>query len=215
LSLGLIEQSYGRFYYEKGDGENMAKHLRSCIEYYEKSKFEMVLGVVWGMLGKAYLFLGQTELALQCVQKGLDMHKAVGVSLWLGYRYTVLGEIHFELGDFENAVGYCKQAVPLCQNNNEKPEEAQALISLGRVVGLTSASGFEEARDLILKGTNMLLELEQKPRYATGCFHLGELFSNAGQREEAMEKLKQAEQMFQEMGMDYWLARTRGILARL
>jgi tetratricopeptide (TPR) repeat protein len=215
MSLGMIEQCYARFYYEKGDGKNMAKHLRSCIAYYEKIKFEMVLGVVWGMLGKAHQFLGQTESALQCVQKGLDMHKAGGASLWLGYRYTVLGEVYFELGDFEKALACCKQAVPLCRNSNEKPEEAQALISLGRVIGLTNTSGFEEARKLILQGTDLLQKLEHRPRYATGIFHLGELYANAGQKEKAMENLKEAEGMFQEMGMDYWLNRTRQILAKL
>jgi predicted ATPase/class 3 adenylate cyclase len=215
LSLGMIEQSYGRFYYEKGDAKNMAKHLRSCISYYEKSKFEMLLGVVWGMLGKAYLFLGQTELALQCAQKGLDMHKTVGVSLWLGYRYTMLGEIHFELGDFENALDYCKQAVPLCQKHNEKPEEAVALISLGRVIGLTSSIEFEKARNLILRGTNILQELEQRPRYATGRFYLGELYAHAGQKEEALQNLEQAGTMFQEMGMDYWLDKTQEVMATL
>jgi hypothetical protein len=33
--------------------------------------------------------------------------------------------------------------------------------------------------------------------------------------EEAMEYLKKAKRMFQEMGMDYWLAKTQEVLARL
>ena len=34
-------------------------------------------------------------------------------------------------------------------------------------------------------------------------------------REEALEHLKKAEAMFQDMGMDYWLGKTRKVLATL
>ena len=35
-----------------------------------------------------------------------------------------------------------------------------------------------------------------------------------GQREKALENLKKAKGMFQEMGMDYWLRRTQEVLER-
>ena len=36
-----------------------------------------------------------------------------------------------------------------------------------------------------------------------------------GQREKALENLKKAKGMFQEMGMDYWLRRTQEVLERV
>lgn len=51
--------------------------------------------------------------------------------------------------------------------------------------------------------------------YARGCSSLGEVYDKAGQKEKAMENLKKAETMFQEMGMNYWLATTRKVLAGL
>jgi predicted ATPase len=51
--------------------------------------------------------------------------------------------------------------------------------------------------------------------YARGCLSLGEVYDKAGQKEKAMENLKKAETMFQEMGMNYWLATTRKVLAGL
>jgi len=44
---------------------------------------------------------------------------------------------------------------------------------------------------------------------------LGELHIDMRQEEKALENLKKAERMFQEMGMDYWLAKTREIRSRL
>jgi hypothetical protein len=58
----------------------------------------------------------------------------------------------------------------------------------------------------------ILDELEEKPFYAQGYLSLGELYADSGQKEKALENLKKAEAMFQEMGMDYWLARTKKLL---
>jgi len=44
---------------------------------------------------------------------------------------------------------------------------------------------------------------------------MGELYTDRGKKEEALENLKNAEGMFQEMGMDYWLTKTQEILDRL
>jgi hypothetical protein len=44
---------------------------------------------------------------------------------------------------------------------------------------------------------------------------LGEFYLDTGEKQKAMENLKEAEAMFQEMGMDYWLDRTRTLLERL
>jgi predicted ATPase len=51
--------------------------------------------------------------------------------------------------------------------------------------------------------------------YARGCLSLGELYDKAGQKEKALENLKKAETMFQEMGMDYWVAMTKELLEKL
>jgi hypothetical protein len=57
--------------------------------------------------------------------------------------------------------------------------------------------------------------LQLKPYYAEGLLHLGELYLNTMKKEMAVKNLKKAEEMFQEMEMDYWLARTREVLAKV
>jgi tetratricopeptide (TPR) repeat protein len=51
-----------------------------------------------------------------------------------------------------------------------------------------------------------------RPSCSEGYLYLGELYADMGQREKALETLKKAEGMFQEMGMDYWLHRTQEVL---
>jgi hypothetical protein len=61
----------------------------------------------------------------------------------------------------------------------------------------------------------MLHDMNIKPWRSEGHLYLGELYADTGKREKALKNLKTAEGMFQEMGMDYWLSKTREILERL
>ena len=66
-----------------------------------------------------------------------------------------------------------------------------------------------------MKGIKMLDELKVRPWSSQGYLFLGELYADTGQIEKALEKLRVAELRFQEMRMDYWLAKTQEVLARL
>ena len=48
--------------------------------------------------------------------------------------------------------------------------------------------------------------------YAQGHLFLGQLYAHSGKKEKALENLKKAEVMSQEMGMDYWLVQTKKLL---
>jgi len=88
-------------------------------------------------------------------------------------------------------------------------------IQLGRTIGKMDKSQMDQAEGLIQKGITILDELGVKPWFSMGHLFLAELYTDAGQRLEALESLKKAESMFREMGMDYWLAKTRKVLAEL
>jgi hypothetical protein len=48
-----------------------------------------------------------------------------------------------------------------------------------------------------------------------GRLCLGEIYADNGQKEKAIENLKKAESMYQEMKMGLWLGKTREVLQRL
>jgi len=73
-------------------------------------------------------------------------------------------------------------------------------------------SQIDKAEEYILQGMKVLDDLETKPAYAVGCLTLGELYLDARRKEKALENLKKAETMFQEMGMDYYTVRTKKLL---
>ncbi len=61
----------------------------------------------------------------------------------------------------------------------------------------------------------ILETLSTKPDLSIGYLFLGELYADRGLREKAMDNLKKAEGMFEEMGMEYWLHETRAVLEKL
>ncbi len=103
----------------------------------------------------------------------------------------------------------------ISQKNHEKWAEGFVGTLLGRILGKGGKSQVDRAEECIVKGIRILDELKAKPAYAQGYFFLGELYADTGQRDTALENLKKAEKMFEEMGMDHWLEKTTEILGRL
>ena len=76
-------------------------------------------------------------------------------------------------------------------------------------------TGYCHAGTVAVTSLAELDEMKLKPWSARGYLYLGELCADTGQKEKALETLKKAEGMFQEMGMDYYLRRTQEVLERV
>jgi len=86
---------------------------------------------------------------------------------------------------------------------------------LGTISGKTEPLQIDKAEECILKGIEICKELKIKAHYSIGHLYLGQLYLDAGEKDKAVDNLKKAEGMFREMGMDYWLTKTREVLGRL
>ena len=82
-------------------------------------------------------------------------------------------------------------------------------------MGKKEAPEFDRAEKYISKGIHFSEEWKLKPYISQGYFCLGDLYNDMGRKEEALEYLKKAERMFQEMGMEYWLDRTKEVLEKV
>ncbi len=98
---------------------------------------------------------------------------------------------------------------------NHQHGEGLAWVLLGRTLAKADPPQTDKAEESILKGIKIYEELKIKTYSVLGYFFLGEMYVDTGQKDKALETLKTAEKLFQEMGMDYWLAKTQEILERL
>ncbi len=214
-SLGVTEMMYGLSFVAKGDGINAIKHFQKSIRHHEEARAVLIFGVAWSGLGSGYYYLGNLEAAKKHMEKGLDITMRGGSEWWISFHYLYLSKIYLDLGDPKNSRSFIEEALKLSQKNSEKHLEGASWTWLGRILGKTDPSQSDKAEECIVKGIKILDEMNVKPWCSEGYLCLGELYVDTGKREKALENLKKAEGMFQEMGMDYWLARTQEVIRRL
>ena len=214
-TLAVVELYCGHMFWAKGAWERAKEHYEISIKYGQEMKWPMALSLGWTGLGHACSFLGDQVTAAKNIENGLKIQLDAGIGWWLSLNYVFLSAVRFNSGDLKGALDFIEKALQLSQKNAEKFGEGQSWIWMGRIVGRSDPSRKDKAEQYILKGINILEKLELKPFYTLGRFFLGEFYLGAGQREKAAKSLKKADGMFQEMGMDYWLARTKEVMQRL
>jgi tetratricopeptide (TPR) repeat protein len=212
ISKAFIEVYHTAFYLFKGDGNKAASHAKAAAELSEKNQLVYLAGFMWACVGQGYLILGQAKEALEHLEKGLGIQLGVGIPLYLGWTHAGLGLAHLQLGNMDKALVHAEQGVKLSRANNERHTEALSEIYLGMILGAGRSAPFDEASEHILRGINKADELKIKPWATVGRFYLGKLNAYSGRTAEATEHLRKAEPVFREMGMDYWLDRTRKLL---
>jgi tetratricopeptide (TPR) repeat protein len=215
VSISFAEVYYSALFCTKGDGRNAVEHAQNAVRCSEETQAVTILAPAWMCLGWGYYFLGELETAIECSEKGLGMQRDAGFSPNLPSFYLCLGGCHFDSGDLAKARSCSEEALELSQKNCERHQEGQSRYLLGRVLGKMGPSQYGKAEEYILQGIGIYNELKLKPYCYMAHLLLGELYAAMGQREKALETLQKAQGMFQEMGMDYYLARTQSVLERL
>ena len=159
--------------------------------------------------------IGEHDTAIKLLGKGIKMQTDMKLPFMISLMQVYLSMVHFDLGNFNEANALAEQAVKLAQTNREKWIEGFALLQLGRTIGRMEGSQLQKAEECIFTGMKILEELKIKPGIAMGLLFLGELYAKAGRKEESLKNLKQAEVLYQAMGINYWLVRTKKILETL
>jgi len=212
MALGFVEIHYGYFYITKGDWEPSKEHLEKCIKHSEETKWILASAMSWSGLGYACAMLGDPVTGKRHAEKGLKIHRDSGADMFLSLAHSQLGWIYLDLGDLKNARSLAEEALRLSQENNEKAMEGGGWLLLGTILGKTEPLKINKAKECILKTIEIYRGLRIKSYYSLGYLYLGQLYLNVGKKEEAIDNLKKAEGMFEEMGMDYWLGKVQEIL---
>jgi class 3 adenylate cyclase/tetratricopeptide (TPR) repeat protein len=214
-SIAIAEFLFGCLFTPRGDGEKLVQHMEISIGYLEKLKAVFHLPLAFSLLGEGYRLTGDTDKALELAKKGLNMKAQIGVPGWFGLHHYQLSLIFYDLGKLDEAKNHAEQGLHFAEKNRERYGEGQSLIQLGMTLSKIASSNLENAEAYILRGLEILEELETQPAYAVGRLNLAELYLDAGQKDKASENLETAKEMFKRMRMEYWLDRTRELLERI
>jgi len=214
-SIGVVPFAYSIVCLCHGDGKNAAKHLHQCIKYFEEAQTSVWIGQCWSLLGYANHLVGKREDTLKLIEKGLDFQTKLGTSMWFSSHSFYSSVVHLDIGNLSRAKVDAEKALEISARNNDKDYNGRSRILLGRIMEKTDSSLSDEAEKHILQGIETLEQLKISPQVSVGYLYLGELYADIDRKQEALINLKKAEAMFQDMGMDYWLAKTQEVLGKL
>jgi class 3 adenylate cyclase/tetratricopeptide (TPR) repeat protein len=208
FSIGAAELSYGSLLTLRSRGDRAIEHLRKSIEHYEKSQGTIWQPMAWSYLGVSYGLLGNIPKALECLETGLRMQVESGLPALLSLHQCHLSAAHLELGDYPRAISHAREAARLAEGSEEH-YEALSLIYLGVAEWRSGMAGLAEARARLEHAILRIHELGLKPWEAQAHLHLGMLLADAGEKEEGLQRVRTAEVLFVDMGMDRWVERAR------
>jgi class 3 adenylate cyclase/tetratricopeptide (TPR) repeat protein len=214
-TLGQTQLIYGLLFWGKGDFTSAKEHLEKSLAYCEKAKFIILVALNLCFLGHVHSYLGDRKTGREKAEKGLQLYIESGVDVARSLAHYMIGDIALDLGDLEKAQAAMEEALQLSRKNKEKGSEGFVMFGLGRVLAKREPQQRTKAEECFSQGLAILDDLKMKPLYAKGRLYLGEFYLDGGEKEKALENLEEAETMFQEMGMNYWLAEAQEALAKL
>jgi tetratricopeptide (TPR) repeat protein len=209
---GISEYYYGYVFLKRGEWETAKGHLLNAIKLCEETSFLQPLALAWTGLGLAEAVLGDPEGGRRHVEKGFKIHRDTHIEWHTSVHILSLGICHYHLGDLDKAIDLIKEAYRLSEKSHEMHSAGRSLIWLGRLTGKVDPEKGDEAIETVQNGLKILSTLQTRPDVSIAHLFLGELYRELGRADEASEQLKKSAEMFEEMGMAYWLDKTKGIL---
>jgi len=213
--IGECELQYCWLLSDKGDGRRCIEHAKYLITPQELSSFGDGYHMGLYLSGTGHHLAGDFSTAVEQIKEAIKILEEKGRTWGMWLLYYALGAVYYDSGDLINAHKCALKALELSLTDNLLPGEGKSKILMGRILGKMDPSSKEKAEESILKGMKICEHLKARPHLFQGHLFLGELFTDTGRKEKALENLASAENGFKEMDMDYWLARTYAVYADL
>jgi len=214
-AVAIALEVCGASLYYKGDCELALQYLNESLPTLKNVGNSMILGACWGSLGITHMLLGDCRRAMECIENGLALQQQSGANPYLCNFFWAKGWVAIEDGRFPEARCALEECIRIAQINESRGSEGCALVLLARTLSKMENPDYLKAEQSIISGMQIFNEFEMRPWHAMGQFYLGELFTNKGNKDEALESLKKAESEFRRMGMDYWLRKAHELQAKL
>jgi tetratricopeptide (TPR) repeat protein len=216
--MGFTKYMHSTVTYIAGYGDSTIAYAQEGIKTLEEAEIFLGLEIAWGLVGAGYYLCKEYDNAIKSGEKSLKLGKEFGIPYNVAWSYWHMAMTLRDAGDLRHARECAEEALRISKECNGKSVEGLAQALLGCMVEQMAPAIIEEAQHQVRHGIAILEELKLKSWSAIGYLLLGEFLSNAGRKEEALESLKKAEALYQEMEVtpeSYWLTRTKVALKKL
>jgi class 3 adenylate cyclase/tetratricopeptide (TPR) repeat protein len=197
-SLLMSYWNLGYVYGAKGDLGNAARVLEQGLALSQDYAFMSPLFTAF--LGHVYALCDRISESLPLFEKGLAALESIGFGLYHALSLVHLGEAYARADRLDESHESARRAQTLARENGQRGWEAYALHLLGEIHSHRDDCD-PEAEDRYRQALTLAEALGMRPLAARCEFGLGRLYGQAGRREEAVQTLNGALELFRGMEM--------------
>ncbi len=196
-SLPRLEQKLGNLHHRRGDFDLAASHFKAALEALDGEQPGLA-AEVYADWSRTEARRGNLEQGRKFAQKGLALAKEQADEHARGQAQNILGIIRRVQGKSSQALAHLEEALAAA---GEHPfARAAALNNLALVH--RDAENYQAAAGLAQEALALCVRLGDRHREAALRNHLADIYHAAGEEHKAMGYLKQAVEIFAEIGME-------------
>jgi len=188
--LVMLYNSIGTNYQNMGDYRNAIKYFEQAFQKCDPENSTIALAKTYVNIGNLYIAWNKNEAALDYLEKGLECSKAIGFEQIHRTILTLIAEIYFEAGNFNEAKNYYTRALEIPDGIQDKYNEARAYNGLAKISG--RELNYKGAIAYALKALDLFEETERPFYIAYTHYILAENYFHTSYTAKAKEHLDRA-----------------------
>jgi tetratricopeptide (TPR) repeat protein len=177
----------------------------AALQHLERATLPSLEAWVKSGLGVVETYLGDPKYGEQLVKEARSCLKAANTDWRRSNIFFCQGVCAHEAGGMKKAHALMDNALRLATKENEVELLGRSLMWKGRIARQLAGQSLAAAKNDIMKGLKIHLDLEMRPDAAKGYLFLGEHYAALSETEQALVHLRTAEDSFAAMDMEYWL----------
>lgn len=185
--LVILYNSIGTNYQNMGDYRNAIKAFESAFQKCDPDKSNIALAKTYVNIGNLYIAWNKNEAALEYLEKGLEFSKAKGFEQLQRTILTLIAEIYFESGNFNESKNYYTRVLEIPDGIQDKYNEARAYNGLAKISG--RELNYKDAIAYSLKALKLFEETERPFYIANTHYILAENYLHTSNTAKAKEHL--------------------------
>jgi tetratricopeptide (TPR) repeat protein len=206
-SFAYINCSLGFLLVVKGDLSEAVEVLQRCQKFCQDANIRVLVPQIASYLGFGYALSGRTDEALPLLQQAEAETLSIGRTSGQSLRVNWQGEAYLMAGRLDEAALLARRGFELSEKHKERGHGALSLKLLGDVASCQKPPKLKEAEAYYIRALMLANELGMQPLKAHCHLGLGKLHLQAARFDQGRAELKQAMELYHQMGMKFWLTK--------
>ena len=188
--LGQVAMKYGALHFWKADSSAAEGDYRKALEFARKQKDAFLEASALSGLGVATTMEGHYDESIEWNREAIQLARAVGATGPLAKTLGNTGWSYVELGDFENALAFYKQAEEASVKSGLLADQTRWLMSIAYA---HEGLGEDASAETILKQVLPMARTQDEKEMLAQCLtQLSWIALRAGRNDEAAEYNREA-----------------------